>query len=127
MVVMVAVAFPGVVTEVGLIVQTGRSVATCCEVTWQVKFTATLGLDGVGSPITIAEEETPLGATASGSNEAAVSVNSEVPCATPGVGASTANKQAANRHGTPSLPSPAADFTLDSDHSDLNMNGFWFN
>ena len=127
MVVMVAVAFPGVVTEVGLIVQTGRSVATCCEVTWHAKLTGTLGLEGVGSPIVIAEEETPLGATAFGSNEAAVSVNSEVPWAAPGVGASTANRQAANRHGTASLLSPAADFTLDSDHSDLNMNGFWFN
>ena len=127
MVVMVATASPGVVTEVGLIVHVGLSVAACCEVTWQVKLTVTLGLEGVGSPTTIAEEETPLGATASGSNEAAVSVNSEVPCATDGVQANMANKQAANRQGTANLPSPAADFTLDSDHSDLNMNGFWFN
>src|SRR5215469_8525020 len=101
---MVATASPGVVTEVGLIEHTGVSVAGCWEVTWQVKPTATLGLEVEGSPITIAEEETPLGATAFGSNEAAVNVNSEVPCASAGgVTASAANKQAADRQTTADL------------------------
>ena len=70
-VVTVAVAVAGVVTEFGLTVHTGVAVDACCEVTWQVKLTATLGLEVEGSPITIEEEETPLGATATGSNEAA--------------------------------------------------------
>ena len=127
LVVMVAKASPGVVTDAGLIMQTGVSVAGCCEVTWHVKLTVTLGLEGEGSPTAIAEEATPLGATASGSSAAAVSVNSDVPWAAAGVQANAANKQAAHRHETANRPSPVADFTLDSDHSDLNMNGFWFN
>jgi hypothetical protein len=72
----------------------------------------------------IREEETPLGATASGSNGSAESVNSEVPCAAAtdaNMAAMTA--QTANRHAARIALCPALDLILDSDHSDLNMNG----
>jgi hypothetical protein len=83
---------------------------------------------GVGSPTIISEEETPLGATASGLNDCALSVNSEVPWATAAdVNTTAIHTQAANRHTTAMAPCPAVDFILDSDHTDLNMNGFWLN
>ncbi|HXJ87270.1 MAG TPA: hypothetical protein VMS18_10665 [Candidatus Binatia bacterium] len=123
-VVTVRVAAAGVVTVAGLTMQTGGSVAGCDAVTWQLKFTVTLGLL-VGTPIVTREEETPLGATASGLNDAAVRVNSEVPCAmADGLEMGVKSAQAASRH-TAAIPRrPMVDFTLDSDHSDLNMNGF---
>ena len=127
-VVTVAVEVPGDVTVAGLTMHSGGLVATCCPVTWQLKVTETLGLEGSGNPTTIWEEETPLGATASGLNGSGVSVNSEVPCAKADDTNKTAiNAQAAKRHTATIAPCPAADFILDSDHSDLNMNGFWFN
>ena len=90
--------------------------------------TGTLVVEFDGNPTVISDEETPLGATASGSNDAACSVNSDVPCATAAGGkADATTRQAASRNIPTNPLFPATDFTLDSDHSDLNMNGFWFN
>ena len=51
-------------TVAGLTVQTGGSVVTCDEVTWQVRSTVPLK---PGSVVTVmVEEEVPPGATASG-------------------------------------------------------------
>jgi hypothetical protein len=127
-VVIVAVVVPGEVTDDGLTMHWGGFVAVCCAVTWQLKFTVTPGLEGVGKPTIISAEETPLGATAPGLNDSALSVNSEVPWPT----ATDANRtaihaQAANRHTKPKALGPGVDFILDSDHTDLNMNGFGFN
>ena len=76
-VVIVALTLPGAVTEEGLTVHTGGSVATACDVTWQVKLT--VPLNPFTDPTWIRDDETPPGATASGSNDAGVSVNSDVP------------------------------------------------
>jgi len=123
-VVTVAVVFPGEVTDAGLTMHAGGLVAACCPVTWQVKFTVTPGLVGVGSPTIISEEETPLGATASGLNDCALSVNSDVPWATAADANTIAiHTQAASWHTTAMALCPAVDFILDSDHTDLNMNG----
>jgi hypothetical protein len=127
-VVTVAVVVAGEVTDAGLTMHWGGFVAACCPVTWQLKLTVTPGLEGVGRPTIISAEETPLGATASGVNDSAVSVNSDVPWAIAADAHTTAtHKQAANRHTGPIALCPAVDFILDSDHTDLNMNGFWFN
>lgn len=127
-VVTVAVETPGDVTDAGLTMHEGGFVATDCPVTWQVKFTVTLGLEGVGNPTIISEEETPLGATASGLNDCALSVNSDVPWPAAADANMTAiHAQAANWHTIPMALCPAVDFILDSDHTDLNMNGFWLN
>jgi hypothetical protein len=127
-VVTVAVEIPGAVTDEGLTMHTGGLVAACCPVTWQLKLTVTLGLVSVGSPTMISEEETPLGATASGLNDSVVRANSEVPCAiAAGLNTPAIRQQAASRHSAATPPRPAVDFILDSDCSDLNMNGFWFN
>jgi hypothetical protein len=97
-------------------------------VTWQLKLTVTLGLALLGSPTLIWEEATPLGATASGSNGPAESVNSDVPCAAAtDANMATMTAQIANRHTTRVAVCPGIDLILDSDHSDLNMNGFGFN
>ena len=123
-----AVVVPGEVTDEGLTMHWGGFVAPCCPVTWQLKFTVTPGLEGVGKPTRISAEETPLGATASGLNDSAVSVNSDVPCATAAdANMAARHAQAANRHTMPLAFCLAVDFILDSDHADLNMNGFWFN
>jgi hypothetical protein len=124
-VVTVAVAGPGATTDDGLMVHAGGLVAVCCPVTWQLKFTVTLGLVLLGNPTVIREEATPLGATASGLNGSAESVNSDVPCAAAtDANRATTTAQIANRHTTLIALCPGINFILDSDDSDLNMNGF---
>jgi hypothetical protein len=88
--------------------------------------TGTLVVELGGNPTVIGDEETPLGATASGSNDAACSVNSDVPWAMAAGLKPAKTRQKAHRHTAANPLCPPADFTF-SDHSDLNMNGFCFN
>jgi hypothetical protein len=127
LVVTVALALAGAVTDGGLTVHTGGSVGVCCEVTWQLKLT--VPLNPFTDPTWISDDETPLGATASGLKELGVSVNSDVPpCAiATGEKVQARAKVAAVRHSEAIPRCPAGDFSLDSIHSDLNMNGFGFN
>jgi hypothetical protein len=77
--------------------------------------TVTLVFEPAGNPTVISEEATPLGATAAGVNDAAESVNSEVPCcASAGeVQAAAKNKKTTHKQAAPSPLSPADDFTMD--------------
>ena len=126
LVVTVALALPGAVTDGGLTVHTGGSVATACDVTWQVKLT--VPLNPLTDPTWIEDDETPPGATASGLSDPGSIVNSDVPpCASAAEAKQVKAKAAAIRHRAATPGCPKADFNLDSDHSDLNMNGFWFN
>src|SRR5579864_1320172 len=93
LVVTVALTLPGAVTDGGLTVHTGGSVATCCDVTWQVKLT--VPLNPFTDPTWIRDDETPPGATASGLNELGVSVNSDVPPCASAAGAKQAKAKAA--------------------------------
>src|SRR5579864_2859730 len=125
-VVTVALALPGAVTDGGLTVHTGGSVATACDVTWQVKLT--VPLNPLTDPTRIEDDETPPGATASGLSDPGSIVNSDVPPCASAAGAKQAKVRAAaisHRAANPGCPKEA--FNLDSEHSDLNMNGFWFN
>jgi len=120
----VAVAVAGTVTDAGLTRHVGGSVMELSDgLTWQVKFT--VPLKPVVEPIWIFEDAVPLGETASGLNGDACSVNSWAKATDDRPEASASH--AAIRHTTRIPPRLTADFTLDSDHSDLNMNGFWFN
>jgi len=71
-VVMVAEALAGGVTVVGLTVQTGVSVVTCDEVTWQVR--STVPVNPLTVPTEMFVDEVPPGSTASGDREAACRV-----------------------------------------------------
>jgi hypothetical protein len=71
-VVIVAEALAGGVTVVGLTVQTGGSVVTCVDVTWQAR--STVPLKPLTVPIVMFEDDVPPGATASGENGAACRV-----------------------------------------------------
>ena len=122
LVVTVAVAVAGTVTEAGLTRHVGGSVMELSDgLTWQVRFT--VPVKPVVDPIWILDDAVPLGDTATGSNEEACRVNS---CANAGDDERHAS-DAAIRHRARIPPRLAADFTLDSNHRDLNMNGFWFN
>jgi hypothetical protein len=123
-VVTVAVAVPGTDTDAGLTVHTGVSVVCCGDVTWQLRFT--VPLNPLTGPTVIRDDETPPGATASGLNDAAVRVNSDVPCAAATVASTEARVNARSTQTHAATPRLFANFTLDSNHSDLNMNGFWF-
>jgi len=70
------------------------------------------------------EDAVPLGEIASGLKGEASRVNSWA-CAADDKAKTTASDAAMN-HNAQILPRAKIDFTLDSDHSDLNMNGFWF-
>jgi len=79
-------------------------------------------------PTVIVDDDVPPGAIASGLNDDACSVNSDVPC---WACAKETDRQAkasaaAIRQTDIAARHPLMDFTLDSNHSDLNMHEFWF-
>jgi hypothetical protein len=121
-VVTVAVAVPGTFTELGLIRQLGGSMMELSDgLTWQLRFT--VPVNPVVEPIWTCEEAVPVGEIASGLNGAASKVNS---CAD-AVDDKAKTRATVKNHSARILPHPKNDFTLESDHSDLNMDGFWFN
>jgi hypothetical protein len=126
LVVTVAVALAGTVTDAGLTAHVGVSVVCCADVTWQLRLT--VPLNPLTDPIWMIEEDVPPGATASGLNDAAWRVNSLVPCPT----ATDAERQQKKaeiitiRQREAVARCPMIDFTLDSNHSALNMNGCRF-
>ncbi len=77
-VVTVAVALAGTVTDAGLMVHVGVSVVCWDDVTAQLRFT--VPLKPFTDPTWMFEDDVPPGAIASGLNEVACSVNSDVPC-----------------------------------------------
>ena len=125
-VVTVAVAVAGTVTDDGLTVQTGVSVVCCDDVTWQLRLT--VPVNPLTDPTWIEEEDVPPGAIASGLNDAACRVNSDVPCWACAIQTERqANANAAAIRQTDILiRCELLDFTLDSNHSGLNMHEFGF-
>jgi len=121
---MVAVALAGAVTDAGLIVHTGGSIVACDEVTWQLKLT--VPENPLTDPTWMVDAEVPPGATASGENEDACSVNSEVPCCAKAAGTKPSTPKAAIRHKQARPAWPNINFNLDSDLSDLNMSWIGF-
>lgn len=120
-VVTVAVAVAGTVTDAGLTVHVGATVAPPDGLAVQPSVTA---VPVIPFPIVIAEEAVPPGGTASGENDPACSVKS---CATAAEGSMPVNASAAaSKQRAPITRTAAADLNLDSHHSDLNMNEFWF-
>jgi len=125
-VVIVAVAVAGTVTDCGLTVHTGVSVVCCDDVTWQLRLT--VPLNPLTDPTWIVEDDVPPGAMASGLNDEACRVNSDVPCwacANETDRQATASAAAIRQADIPARR-PLIDFTLDSNHPDLNMHEFWF-
>ena len=124
-VVTVAVALAGTVTDAGLTAHAGKLVVCCVDVTWQLRFT--VPLNPLTDPISRTEDDVPPGPTASGLNEFACSVNSDVPWAAAKGVARIANVIAARISQKDAIPPRhPVSFNLDSNHSDLNMNEVWF-
>ena len=125
-VVTVAVALAGTVTDTGLTAHTGMLVVCCEVVTLQLRLI--VPLNPLTEPIWSTDDATPPGPTASGSNGFAVSVNSEVPCAAAKEDEKQENAIVASTKQTNAVVLGCRiSFTLDSNHSDLNMNEVWFN
>jgi hypothetical protein len=118
-VVIVAVAVAGGSTDAGLTVQAGGEVVIWFEVTWQLRFT--VPLKPPTAPTLILVDDVPPGATACGSSEVVLRVNSEVPWAT---AAGTKRRHTARRHnaGTPASES----FTLNAGSWDFTMRRFQY-
>jgi len=97
LVVMVAVALAGTVTDGGLTVHTGVSVVVIVEVTWQLSATEPVNPEFAAASTWIVVEEVPPGAIALGDNGEGCRVNSEVPPWAAARGANASNTINAHR------------------------------
>lgn len=121
--VIVAVAVAGGVTDDGLTVQTGASVTVCVAVTAHPRFTAPA--KPFTEPIVKEIEELPPGTIICGLGVAAHRVNSVVPCVHCAL-AIVAETSTTSKQNAGAAPSRCQSFNLDSDPSGFNMSRLSF-